>query len=72
MDTCTDILATIVVYDFTGIRVGSSNVTNSIKNGTNYTFDMEQVESPNLNGSYYGVLYLTDLKSDAEQQMSTT
>lgn len=65
MDTCTNISATITLYDETGLRVNSIDVSDIIQNGTDYSFDLESLEAPNKNASYYGELYLTDLANDA-------
>jgi len=65
MDTCTNISATITLYDESGLRVSSIDVSSIIQNGTDYSFDLESLSAPNKNASYYGELYLTDLANDA-------
>jgi len=62
----------LTVYDETGVRVGSTIITDFTTDGNYYSFTNTGVEIPNNAGSYYGTLYVEDtVNNGAPQQRST-
>lgn len=70
--TCSNVQGTLTVYDQTGVRVGSTTITNFTVDGNYYSFNNTGVEIPNTAGSYYGTLEVFDnTNNGAPSDMST-
>lgn len=70
--TCTDVQGALTVYDASGVRVGSTTISNFTVDGNYYSFTNTEVKIPNTAGTYYGTLFVVDNTNNGAPQSNST
>lgn len=70
--TCTDVQGTLTVYDSSGVRVGSTDISTFTIDGNNYSFNDTGVEIANQAGNYYASLVVVDNANGGAPQTEWT